>query len=125
DMMWEEIEYRRPDRTPVAPAIVPGLEALDDALGIVASAARPLVLAGRGAVLADAHDELVALAALIGAPVATTLKASSYFAEDDADLGVFGTLSTDAALEAIGAADCVLAFGASLNEWTTDSHGLV
>jgi thiamine pyrophosphate-dependent acetolactate synthase large subunit-like protein len=55
----------------------------------------------------------------------TTLGAVALFNGLAADLGVFGTLSSNAALEAIAAADCVVAFGASLNSYTTVDGGLL
>ncbi|MGW4205836.1 thiamine pyrophosphate-binding protein, partial [Streptomyces sp. NPDC004726] len=83
---------------------------------------RPVVLAGRGAVAADAREELVALAGLIAAPLATTALAKDWFRGHPGDLGIFGNLSHSAATAAIAEADCVIAFGASLNS-ATSFHG--
>lgn len=120
-LMWEQTEYE------AAPLAVPDLptspgegEALDAAIGIIAAARRPVILAGRGAV--HAREVLLKLADRIGAPVATTLKASGLFHGAPFDLGVFGTVSSPAAAEVIAAADCVLAFGAGFSRFTT-SHG--
>jgi thiamine pyrophosphate-dependent acetolactate synthase large subunit-like protein len=99
--------------------------ALDVALGIMASAARPLVLAGRGAVTADARDALVTLAETLGAPLCTSLLGTSYFAGEEFDLGVFGTLSTPLAAEIMMQADCVITFGAALNRYTTHEGTLL
>ena len=71
---------------------------------------------------ADARDALVELAARLGAPLATTLLGSGFFRGEACDLGLFGTLATPPAVEAIMGADCVITFGASLNQYTTD-HG--
>ncbi|MFD1860093.1 thiamine pyrophosphate-binding protein [Aeromicrobium camelliae] len=110
---------------PPAPAVVePDEAALDTAIGIMATARRPLVLAGRGAVLADAHDELVRLAGLLGAPLATSLLGREYFAGDPFDLGIAGTLSEPAVLDALLSCDCLIAFGASLNRFTTADFAL-
>ncbi|MEU5397899.1 thiamine pyrophosphate-binding protein [Streptomyces sp. NPDC005963] len=95
---------------------------LDAALGLIAGARRPIVLAGRGAVLAGAHGELVALADLVAAPLATTVLAKDWFRGHPSDLGIFGSLSHSAATAAIADADCVIAFGASLNS-VTAMHG--
>ena len=126
DIEWEsDVELRE-----VAPverlsmAMEPDPESLDVAVGILASANRPLVLAGRGAVHAGAHDALVALAEALGAPLATTLLGTGYFSDDSHNLGIYGTLSHPVAQEAIASADCVIAFGASLNVFTTDSGTL-
>ena len=79
-----------------------------------------MILAGRGAI--HAGEALLKLAERIGAPVATTLKAKGLFKGATYDLGVFGTVSTPAAAEVIGLTDCVFAFGAGLNRFTT-AHG--
>jgi acetolactate synthase I/II/III large subunit len=100
-------------------------EALDAALGLAASADRPVVLAGRGAVASDARAALVRLADHLGAPLATSLLAMDYFRGHRLNLGVCGTVSTPVASARLAAADCVLAFGASLNEFTADRGGLL
>jgi thiamine pyrophosphate-dependent acetolactate synthase large subunit-like protein len=120
EFQWAEVDYT-PNRVRwVTPqAVVPDPAALDDAGGIVASAKRPLVLAGQGAASPEAKAALVRLANRIGAPLATTLRARDLFRGDPHNLGIFGTLSHEVALEAIGQADCIIAFGASLIKWTT------
>ncbi|PRZ43190.1 thiamine pyrophosphate-dependent acetolactate synthase large subunit-like protein [Antricoccus suffuscus] len=106
----------------VAPALgTPDQDALERAVGLALSANRPVVLAGRGAVDSGARDELVALAEKLGAPLATTLLGKDYFAGQPQNLGIYGNLSHSVASGAIGEADCVLVFGASLNAYT--SHG--
>ena len=110
---------------PPAMALDPDPAALDIAVGILASATRPIVLAGRGAVRSGAHDALLELARALGAPVATSLLGTGYFSDDDCNLGIYGTLSHPVAQEAIAGADCVIAFGASLNYFTTDRGTLL
>jgi thiamine pyrophosphate-dependent acetolactate synthase large subunit-like protein len=106
-------------------AVAPDPAALDDAVGILASARRPIVLAGRGAFAAGAHDALVALAERLGAPLATSLLGTGYFADDPWNLGIFGTLTHAGAAEAVASSDCVISFGASLNQYTTDEGRLL
>lgn len=112
--------------TAVAPphprSTAPDEAQLDAAVGIIATSRRPIVLAGRGAVDADARDPLIELAHRLGAPLATTLLAKGWFADQPDDLGVFGTFSTSIAGSVIADADCVVAFGASLNNFTA-AHG--
>ena len=105
-------------------AVAPDPAALDVAVGILASATRPIVLGGKGAVVSGAHDAMVALAKRLGAPLATSLLGTGYFADDPCDLGIYGTLSHPVAQEAIASADCVITFGASLNRFTTDQGTL-
>jgi thiamine pyrophosphate-dependent acetolactate synthase large subunit-like protein len=120
EFQWEDVDYV-PNRVRwVAPqAVVPDPAALDSAAGIIASAKRPLVLAGQGAATPEAKAALVRFANRIGAPLATTLRARDLFRGDPHNLGIMGTLAHEVALDAITQADCVIAFGASLNKWTT------
>lgn len=106
-------------------AFAPDPDELDQALGMIATARRPLVLAGRGAALAGARADLVELADLIGAPLATTLLARDLFRGHPYDLGVAGTLGTEISTGTILAADCVVAFGAELNRYTTAEDSLL
>lgn len=125
DLMLQEAGEATAWTQPVHERSGPDEEALDDALGLIASSRRPIVLAGRGAVRSGARDELVRLAELIGAPLATTLLAKDYFRGEPFDLGVCGTLSTTLGGTTIAAADCIVAFGASLNRHTSGEGALL
>lgn len=105
------------------PAYVPEGPAFDNALGMIASARRPVVLAGGGAL--GAREALIRLADRMQAPLATTLKAKGLFNEHPYNMDIFGTLSTPAAYEAIDKADCIVAFGTSLHDFTTDKGKLM
>jgi thiamine pyrophosphate-dependent acetolactate synthase large subunit-like protein len=100
-------------------------DALDTALGVLASARRPIVLAGSGAMEASARDDLIALADLIGAPMATTWLAKDLFTGHPWDLGVMGTVGSQIGLQCVSKADCIIAFGAGLNDFTTDAGSLL
>lgn len=119
EFMWEDASYQRTVR-PVfdTPAYAPQGAVLEEAIGMIASARRPLILAGRGAI--HAGDALCRLADRLEAPLATTLKAKGLFNAHPFSIGLCGTLGTPAGYEAIATADCIVAFGASLTEWTTD-----
>jgi thiamine pyrophosphate-dependent acetolactate synthase large subunit-like protein len=95
------------------------------ALGVIASARRPLVLAGRGVIGKEQRQAVLAFAERIGAPIATTLRARNLYSAADGCVGVCGTVSTEPGVLAIGACDCVIAFGASLNTWTTVRNSLI
>jgi thiamine pyrophosphate-dependent acetolactate synthase large subunit-like protein len=120
DFQWADIEYESLPRRAHPPQLVePDPAVLDGVVGIVASARRPVVLAGAGANRPDARDSLLSLAQRIGAPVATTLAANGLFDGDSHNLGIFGSLSSPIALRAIASSDCILAFGTSWNRRTT------
>lgn len=80
---------------------------------------QPLILAGRGAVTSGAGPALRRLGGQIGALLATSLRARELFRDDPFALGVCGSYSTPVGSELITQSDCVLAFGATLNPWTT------
>lgn len=123
EMQDEDVNYNPPvPYSPPQPRLV-DLDALDAALGVLVSARRPILLAGRGAL--GAREALVELARRLGAPLATSLRAKDLFASEDTSLGIFGSLSSPATLEVIGRSDCIVAFGASLNFHTTVSGSLL
>jgi acetolactate synthase I/II/III large subunit len=95
------------------------IELVADLLGETWAAKRPVILAGRGAVKADAGTELARLADSCGALVATTLMAKSLFHGNPYDIGIVGTYSTPVATELLLEADIVLVFGALLHPFTT------
>lgn len=121
DFMWHETPHDPQilDLPTTLGAPPPG-DMLDNAIGMIAAARRPLILAGGGAIAAK--DLLVQLADRLEAPLATTLNANALFADQTYNIGIFGTLSTPAAYDVIAQSDCVLCFGCALNDFTTD-HG--
>lgn len=127
DLQREEVEYRPVALEASAPAVLaaPAGEALDNAVGIIAAAKRPIMLAGRGACDDESREALLRLAGRIEAPLATTLRAKDLFRGLDHNLGVFGTLSAPGAVDAILKSDCVVAFGAGLNGYTTSNGALL
>ena len=98
---------------------------LVDAVGVIASARRPLVLAGHGVTGKDQRHAVLAFAERIGAPIATTLRARNLFSAAEGNVGVCGTVSTEIGVQTIGESDCIIAFGASLNTWTTARNSLL
>lgn len=124
DFMWQEVAHGVV-RYPLfnAPSLVPEGEDFENAIGMIASARRPIILAGGGAI--HAKDSLVKLSNRLEAPVATTLKAKGLFNDHPYNMDIFGTLSTPQAYELIAQSDCVICFGTSLHHFTTDRGKLV
>ncbi|KQM14073.1 thiamine pyrophosphate-binding protein [Plantibacter sp. Leaf171] len=117
-------EPLRADGTPHHPALVrpsrvePVARRLDTAAAALRSARRPLILAGRGAWLADAGPVLGELAERLDAYTATTALGLGLFGVSDRDLGVAGGFATERAARTIADADVVLVMGAGLNQFT-------
>lgn len=106
-----------------APGGVAQGDILDEAIGMIASARRPMILAGAGAVAA--RDQLIKLADRLEAPLATTLKAKGLFNDHPYNIDIFGTLSTPAAYDLIAQSDCIVCFGTGLHDFTTDRGKLM
>ena len=96
-------------------------EEIDAALGLAASAARPVIVAGRGAVAAGAEAAILELAEALGAGLFTTGLGIGLFAGHPRHLGIMGGIAHDEATPILANTDCVIAVGTSLNKYT--SHG--
>jgi len=95
---------------------------VDELSRLLATAERPVFIAGRGARLAKARPALERLGEACGALLATSAVAKGFFRGNRWDLDVSGGFSTPLAAELIAAADVVVAWGCSLTMWTT-RHG--
>ena len=105
----------------VAPAVplAPDATELDAVAGLLAEARHPLLLAGRGAWLADAGAELGRLAEAVGAVTACSALGRGIFPDGRYDLGVAGGFGQEDAMALVHEADLAVVFGASLNQFTT------
>ena len=123
---WDEVDYEpRPALNSPPVRLAPDPDQLESALGIIASSTRPVILAGRGAVLSGAREVLIELGDALGAPLATSLLGTGFFSDQPFNLGIHGTLSHEIAGETLAMADCLIVFGASLNFFTTDYQSLL
>lgn len=91
---------------------------------ILAAATRPVFVAGRGARSTSARRELERLADSCGALLATSAAAKGLFRGSPWDLDVSGGFASPLAAELIRGADVLVAWGCSLNMWTT-RHGTI
>src|SRR5262249_17736645 len=109
---------------PRNPPCPPDDQSVRAAAALIASAERPVILAGRGVMLADAKADVLKLAERSGALLATTLPARGLFEDDAFSIGIGGGWSSDLATELFANADLVIAIGASLTGFTTHSGRL-
>lgn len=121
DLIDQEVEYAVPRprggrRPEVAPA--PDSTALRDAVDLIRSSRRPVVLAGRGVTTATAPD-VGGLADAIGAPIALTLLGKDLFADHPFNLGVSARLGTETSARVLSQADALIVFGAGLDDFMT------
>jgi thiamine pyrophosphate-dependent acetolactate synthase large subunit-like protein len=100
----------------------PAAEAVREAAALLGAAERPLLIAGRGAVMAGARAPLEHLGDRLGALLATSAAGHGLFTGSPWALGISGGFASPTAARLIAEADVVAAFGATLNMWTT-RHG--
>src|SRR5581483_6115818 len=110
-----------PDVEPPAPPSA----AITRLAAMIAGAERPAIIAGRGAVLADAGPELERLGKRVGGVLATSAPANGLFAGLPFALGISGGFASPFAAEILASADLYLVFGASVNHWTTKHGALI
>jgi thiamine pyrophosphate-dependent acetolactate synthase large subunit-like protein len=99
--------------------------AIAEVAELIAAARRPLILAGRGAVLSDAREPLEALGDAIGAVLATSAMGHGLFAGSPWAVGISGGFASPLAARLISASDLILAFGTALTRWTTKDGSLI
>jgi thiamine pyrophosphate-dependent acetolactate synthase large subunit-like protein len=119
-----------PDPGVLAPAgrvhvPAPSAGAVAAVAGLIAQSRRPLILAGRGAVLAGAREPLESLGDATGALLATSAMGHGLFSGSPWSLGISGGFASPAAQELIPQTDLILSFGASLTRWTTRDGALI
>ena len=127
DIQPQPAVQTEPSRAPVPalPAPEPGGRIIDEAATLLAAAKRPAIIAGRGAVLADAGPSLEALGQRIGAILATSAPANGLFAGLPYAVGISGGFASPFAATLLPQADVVLVLGASVNHWTTKHGALI
>jgi thiamine pyrophosphate-dependent acetolactate synthase large subunit-like protein len=91
---------------------------LDRVAGLLAAAERPLILAGRGVLLAQAAEPLRGVGDRLGALYMTSVMAANAF-NSPWDLGIAGGFTRSHRLAVARQADVVLVVGASLNTFQT------
>jgi acetolactate synthase-1/2/3 large subunit len=115
--------YAEPDfgRVP-APRVGPDPVAVRRVVDALASAERPVLLAGTGVMLSEAWAELLGLVELTSLPVATSLGGKGAINEDHPlSVGLIGRYSRKVANDIVSEADLVLAVGSRLGGMVTDT----
>src|SRR5215469_11385517 len=90
---------------------------------LLAKAERPVIVAGGGAITADASAELVALAEHLGAPVVTTWMGKGAVPEDHPlNAWSVGDTASTSGNKLAASADVVLAVGCRFTDWSASSY---
>jgi len=117
-------EPRIVDRFTHVPAFRPRPEpeAIQEAAQRLASAQRPVIVAGGGAITSQAWVEITELAELLSIPIATSLSGKGVIPENHPlALGVLGTYSRACSVEVVSEADLVLFIGTHAGSQVTNS----
>ena len=112
------------DFVPSAGKVFPDPGVVDAVTALVAQAKRPVLIGGRGAVLADAGPSCIRLADKIGAVLLTSLPARGLFHRSIHSLNVVGGFASDTARKACLESDLVIAVGTSLASHSADAGRL-
>jgi acetolactate synthase I/II/III large subunit len=101
----------------------PPREAVMALVDALLTAERPVLIAGNGALLSGAWDEVQALVDLLSIPVATSMGGKGSIREDhDLALGVMGRYSRKVANDVVREADLALVVGCRLGGLVSDSY---
>jgi 5-guanidino-2-oxopentanoate decarboxylase len=127
DLIHAEVPAGREVGSPTpAPSLPwPAPDAMAAAADMLAASSRPVVIAGRGACGPGARDALIALADRCGALLATSAPGKGLFAGHPFDLGIAGSFASPLAADLLEQADLILAFGASVNAWTSGNGRMI
>jgi len=111
----EHIEFKG-----YSPNVEPDPRELDRAATLLAKAEKPIILAGGGVIASDACGELLKLAELLMAPVATTLMGKGAIPSGHPlHIGMCGMHGTWEANHLVSEADVLLAIGSRFSDRTT------
>ncbi len=125
DVQCESADVEIPDMAQrvVDQRPVPDPDAIEAAAELLASAKRPLIIAGGGALYADAAPQLKELAEHLGAAVITTLAGKGVFPETHRlSAWLAGSKGTTCGIELARSADVILAVGCRFADETTCSY---
>jgi acetolactate synthase I/II/III large subunit len=101
----------------------PALDEVERGAALLRSAVRPVIVAGGGAVSADASAELTALAERLGAPVVTTWMGKGAIDEAHELAGqTIGDTGSTCGNELAASADVVLSVGCRFTDWSASSY---
>ena len=104
---------------------LPNPQRIQEAVGLLKQARRPLIIAGGGVQYAEAWDELQEFSQALGIPVVETFAGKgSIRVDSDLLLGGFAVTGTPAAGKIASQADLILCFGTRLTDFSTGSHSV-
>lgn len=113
----EDAKAYSPEGRMAGLAVAPPASAVDEAMALLKTAKRPMIIVGYGALAG--MDKVIALAEQLGAPVATTFKAKGQIGDaHPLAAGVMGRSGTPIASWFMNEADLLVVFGSSFSDHT-------
>lgn len=101
----------------------PDPKAIVAAVAVLKTAKRPVIVAGGGAISANASAELVKLAEMLGAAVSITWNGKGAIPEDhEAFIGAVGQTGTTCGNSITASADVVVSVGCRFTDWSASSY---
>ena len=98
--------------------IRPDVEQINMAAALIEASKKPVILIGRGATQPETLNTLERIGERIGALIAPTLHAKGALGSSDFYTGIAGLFSTRAFIDLCAEADCVIAVGTSMNNYS-------
>ncbi len=123
DVQNAKAEFVYPDKIKLRsynPVVEPHGKQIERAFKLIEKAKQPIIYAGGGVIIADAHKELTRLAEYINAPVTMTLMGLGCFpGTSELSLGMLGMHGTYCANMAMANTDLIIAVGARFDDRVT------
>jgi acetolactate synthase-1/2/3 large subunit len=118
-----EVVLPEPERREARGRVRPATDDVERAADLLRSATRPVIVAGGGAILAEAWTQVTALAERLGAPVVTTWNGKGAIDEthDLAGLTIGDTAST-CGNTLTASADVIVSVGNRFTDWSASSY---
>lgn len=101
----------------------PDPKAIEAAVRVLTEAQRPVIVAGGGAITANASRELTLLAERLGAAVSITWNGKGAISEDhDLFIGAVGQTGTTSGNSITASADVIISVGCRFTDWSASSY---
>jgi len=125
DVQAEAADVRLPDPAlrRARGRVRPASDDVERAAALLRDAERPVIVAGGGVILAEAWDQLVALAERLGAPVVTTWNGKGAIDEThELAAHTIGDTASTCGNELSSTADVILSVGNRFTDWSASSY---
>jgi acetolactate synthase-1/2/3 large subunit len=119
----DEVVIPDPDEREARGRIRPAADDVERAVALLREAKRPVIVAGGGAIGAEAAPEVTALAERLGAPVVTTWNGKGAIDETHPLAGLtIGDTASSCGNELAASADVLLSVGCRFTDWSASSY---